>query len=184
MGGTIMRLILPSLLHLLMGVDTATMAILAILLLLLLLPVYQTLTLRVMHMEPRLHMPPSGDMEVTRRGPLMLRLKLSPARGPLMLSQRLMLMLTMVSMVTDWVTMVWATEHTDMDTPMPITVMPTTARGPLRPSPPLLPMLITVTVTVIITVLIIMGTDTTVEKFQKLQRLLLLISSQHQKYEA
>merc|ERR1712232_383139 len=162
MGGTIMRLILPSLLHLLMGVDTATMAILAILLLLLLLPVYQTLTLRVMHMEPRLHMPPSGDMEVTRRGPLMLRLKLSPARGPLMLSQRLMLMLTMVSMVTDWVTMVWATEHTDMDTPMPITV----------------------TVTVIITVLIIMGTDTTVEKFQKLQRLLLLISSQHQKYEA
>merc|ERR1712187_1021128 len=39
---------------------------------------------------------------------------------------------------TDWATMVWATEPTDTDTPMPI--MPTTmARGPLMPSPPLLP---------------------------------------------
>merc|ERR1712141_636901 len=58
------------------------------------------------------------------------------ARGPLRLSQRLMLMLTMVSMVTDWATTVWATDM--LDTPMP---MPTTARGPLMPSPPLLPSL-------------------------------------------
>merc|ERR1712193_398058 len=57
------------------------------------------------------------------------------ARGPLRLSQRLMLMLTTM-VPTDWATMVWATEHTDMDTPTPITVMPTMARGPLMPSPP------------------------------------------------
>merc|ERR1712241_480056 len=56
------------------------------------------------------------------------------------LSQRLMLMLTTM-VPTDWATMVWATEHTDMDTPTPI--VPTTmARGPLMPSPPLLPSLL------------------------------------------
>merc|ERR1711997_1124850 len=60
------------------------------------------------------------------------------ARGPLRLSQRLMLMLTtMVPMAT----MVWATEHTDMDTPTPI-MATTMARGPLMPSPPLLPSLL------------------------------------------
>merc|ERR1711915_896855 len=58
-----------------------------------------------------------------------------------MLSQRLMLMLTMGSMVTDWVTMVWATDTDMPDTPTPI--VPTTmARGPLMPSPPLLPSLL------------------------------------------
>merc|ERR1712038_1233848 len=63
----------------------------------------------------------------------------STARGPLRLSQRLMLMLTTM-VPTDWATMVWATEHTDMDTPTPI--VPTTMeRGPLMPSPPLLPSL-------------------------------------------
>merc|ERR1712203_218441 len=61
------------------------------------------------------------------------------ARGPLRLSQRLMLMLTTM-VPTDWATMVWATEHTDMDTPMPI-MATTMARGPLMPSPPLLPSL-------------------------------------------
>merc|ERR1712241_1621568 len=62
------------------------------------------------------------------------------ARGPLRLSQRLMLMLTTM-VPTDWATMVWATELTDMDTPTPI--VPTTmARGPLMPSPPLLPSLL------------------------------------------
>merc|ERR1712223_1480197 len=63
----------------------------------------------------------------------------STARGPLMLSQRLMLMLTTM-VPTDWATMVWATEHTDMDTPTPI-MATTMARGPLMPSPPLLPSL-------------------------------------------
>merc|ERR1712203_304388 len=50
-----------------------------------------------------------------------------------------LLMLMPTTMVpTDWdtVTMVWATEPTDTDTPMPII---TTARGPLMPSPPRLP---------------------------------------------
>merc|ERR1712083_911720 len=74
------------------------------------------------------------DMEPT----LMPIMACTTARGPLRLSQRLMLMLTMVSMVTDWATMVWAT---DTDTPTPI--VPTTmARGPLMPSPPLLPSLL------------------------------------------
>merc|ERR1712187_904952 len=63
------------------------------------------------------------------------------ARGLLRLSQRLMLMPTTMVPTdwdTDWATMVWATEPTDTDTPMPI--MPTTmARDPLMPSPPLLP---------------------------------------------
>merc|ERR1719219_1728845 len=65
------------------------------------------------------------------------------ARGLLRLSPLLMLRLThgtpMVPMATDWVTMVWATEPTDTDTPMPI-MASTTARGPLMPSPPLMPM--------------------------------------------
>merc|ERR1711997_755737 len=63
------------------------------------------------------------------------------ARGPLMLSQRLMLMLTMVSMVTDWDTTDWATDTDMPDTPMPI-MATTMARGPLMPSPPLLPSLL------------------------------------------
>merc|ERR1739840_1607 len=64
------------------------------------------------------------------------------ARGPLMLSQRPMLMLmpTTEPMVMDW-----DTEHTDTDT---LTViMPTTARGPLMLSP--LPMLMPTTATTV-----------------------------------
>merc|ERR1712241_1654995 len=61
------------------------------------------------------------------------------ARGPLRLSQRLMLMLTTM-VPTDWDTMVWATDTDMPHTPTPI--VPTTmARGPLLPSPPLLPSL-------------------------------------------
>merc|ERR1719411_2092749 len=66
------------------------------------------------------------------------------ARGPLRLSQRLRLILpsstALMATLTDWVTMVWDTEHTDMDTPTPI-MATTMARGPLMPSPPLLPSL-------------------------------------------
>merc|ERR1712152_123239 len=66
------------------------------------------------------------------------------ARGPLMLSQRLRLILpsstALMATLTDWVTMVWDTEHTDMDTLTPI-MATTMARGPLMPSPPLLPSL-------------------------------------------
>merc|ERR1712203_769940 len=62
------------------------------------------------------------------------------ARGPLRLSQRLMLMLTTM-VPTDWDTTVWATDTDMPDTPTPI--VPTTmARGPLMPSPPLLPSLL------------------------------------------
>merc|ERR1712083_290935 len=69
------------------------------------------------------------DMEPT----LMPIMACTTARGPLRLSQRLMLMLTMVSMVTDWATMVWATDTDMPDTPTPI--VPTTmARGPLMPT--------------------------------------------------
>merc|ERR1712203_136613 len=62
------------------------------------------------------------------------------ARGLLRLSPLLMLMPTTM-VPTDWdtVTMVWATEPMDTDTPMPIMVMPSMERGPLMPSPPLLP---------------------------------------------
>merc|ERR1711997_6999 len=60
------------------------------------------------------------------------------ARGLLRLSQRLMLMPTTMAL-TDWATMVWATDTDTLDTPMPIMVMPAMARGPLMPSPPLLP---------------------------------------------
>merc|ERR1712110_1084383 len=54
------------------------------------------------------------------------------ARGPLMLSQRLMLMLTTMVPTAMEDTTVWATDHTDMlDTPMPTPTDTTTARGPL-----------------------------------------------------
>merc|ERR1719436_63274 len=59
-------------------------------------------------------------------------------------------MLTMVSMVTDWAmqdTTVWATDHTDMDTPTPIIAMPTMARGPLMLSQRLMLMLMLTTAT-------------------------------------
>merc|ERR1712183_1168118 len=53
------------------------------------------------------------------------------ARGPLRLSQRLMLMLTTM-VPTDWVTMVWATDTDMPDTPTPIvpTTMATTVMVP------------------------------------------------------
>merc|ERR1712038_1329385 len=71
----------------------------------------------------------------------------STARGPLRLSQRLMLMLTTM-VPTDWATMVWATEHTDMDTPTPI--VPTTMeRGPLMLSQRLMLMLMPTTGTTV-----------------------------------
>merc|ERR1712187_7331 len=66
------------------------------------------------------------------------------ARGLLRLSPRPLLRLTHGTPMapTDWATMVWATEPTDTDTPMPI--MPTTmARGPLMPSPMLMPTMAT-----------------------------------------
>merc|ERR1711879_771480 len=52
------------------------------------------------------------------------------ARGPLMLSQRPMLMPTTTEPM-DWDTTVLATGHTDTDTLTLIMDMPTTARGPL-----------------------------------------------------
>merc|ERR550539_2040624 len=64
-------------------------------------------------------------------------------RGPLMLSQRLMLMLTTMVPTAMEDTTVWATDHTDMlDTPMPMPTDTTTARGPLMLSQRLLPMLL------------------------------------------
>merc|ERR1711997_1033300 len=75
--------------------------------------------------------------DTTARGLLSPLLRLSPR--PLLTHGT-----PMVPM--DWAmqdTTVWATEHTDMlDTPTPIMVMPTMARGPLRLSPPLLPSLL------------------------------------------
>merc|ERR1712038_1664958 len=73
------------------------------------------------------------------------------ARGPLMLSQRLMLMPTTESMVMDWDTTVWATEHTDTDTLTLIMDMPTTARGPLMLSQrPMLMLMPTTATTVMV----------------------------------
>merc|ERR1712066_811236 len=60
------------------------------------------------------------------------------ARGLLRLSPRPLLIHTTMAL-TDWATMVWATDTDTLDTPMPIMVMPTMERGPLMPSPPLLP---------------------------------------------
>merc|ERR1719510_1889787 len=66
-------------------------------------------------------------------------------------------------MATDWVTMVWATEPTDTDTPMPI-MASTTARGPLSPSlsptPMLRLMLIPTMATTVMAPGPTMGTDT------------------------
>merc|ERR1712165_162660 len=56
------------------------------------------------------------------------------ARGPLMLSQRPMLMPTTTEPM-DWDTTVLATEHTDTDT-LTLIMDTTTARGPLMLSPP------------------------------------------------
>merc|ERR1712165_227855 len=61
------------------------------------------------------------------------------ARGPLMLSQRPMLMPTTTEPM-DWDTTVLATEHTDTDT-LTLIMDTTTARGPLMLSPPPLPSL-------------------------------------------
>merc|ERR1712001_514265 len=57
------------------------------------------------------------------------------ANGPLMPSQRLMLMLTMDIMDMVWVTTDWVTELMDMDILMPTTATDTTARDPLMLSP-------------------------------------------------
>merc|ERR1712223_2071015 len=81
----------------------------------------------------------------------------STARGPLMLSQRLMLMLTTM-VPTDWATMVWATEHTDMDTPTPI--VPTTMeRGPMMLSQRLMLRLMPTTATTVMVPGPTTGTD-------------------------
>merc|ERR1719225_1390040 len=76
------------------------------------------------------------------------------ARGPLMLSQRLMLMLMPTTTKpmdwdTVWDTTVWATGHTDTDT---LTlIMPTTARGPLMLSQrPMLMLMPTTATTVMV----------------------------------
>merc|ERR1711997_905157 len=76
------------------------------------------------------------DMEPT----LMPIMACTTARGPLRLSQRLMLMLTTM-VPTDWDTTVWATDTDMPDTPTPIVPTPM-ARGPLMLSPPLLPSLL------------------------------------------
>merc|ERR550539_2382188 len=69
-------------------------------------------------------------------------------RGPLMLSQRLMLMLTTMVPTAMEDTTVWATDHTDMlDTPMPMPTDTTTARGPLMLSQRLMLMLMPITAT-------------------------------------
>merc|ERR1712066_940354 len=60
---------------------------------------------------------------------------------------------------TDWDTMVWDTEDT-LDTPMPIMVMPTMERGPLMPSPPLLPSPMLMPTTMVPTVWATDPTDT------------------------
>merc|ERR1712001_473909 len=87
--------------------------------------------------------PTLTPMEAT--GPMdtdTLTLTPTTARGPLMLSQRPMLMLMPTTTepmdwdTTVWDTTVWATEHTDTDTLTLIMDMPTTARGPLMLSPP------------------------------------------------
>merc|ERR1712184_66993 len=68
------------------------------------------------------------------------------ARGPLMLSQRLILMLTTMVPTAMEDTTVWATDHTDMlDTPMPMPTDTTTARGPLMLSQRLMLMLMPTT---------------------------------------
>merc|ERR1712203_1180635 len=80
------------------------------------------------------------------------------ARGPLRLSQRLMLMLTTM----DWAmqdTTVWAAEHTDMDTPTPI-MATTMARGPLMPSPPPLPSLLPMLMPTMATTVMVPGPTT------------------------
>merc|ERR1719150_305904 len=70
------------------------------------------------------------------------------ARGPLMLSQRPMLMLMPTTTEPmDWDTTVWATDTDMPDTPTLIMDMPTTARGPLMLSPP--PMLMPTTATTV-----------------------------------
>merc|ERR1712024_88767 len=71
---------------------------------------------------------PMEPMDMPMHTPMPI-MACTTARGPLRLSQRLMLMLTTM-VPTDWATMVWATEHTDMDTPTPI-MATTMARGPL-----------------------------------------------------
>merc|ERR1712088_348583 len=69
-------------------------------------------------------------------------------RGPLMLNQRLMLMLTTMVPTAMEDTTVWATDHTDMlDTPMPMPTDTTTARGPLMLSQRLMLMLMLTTAT-------------------------------------
>merc|ERR1719433_1447265 len=80
-----------------------------------------SLRLRLTHGWPMVMVPTLTPMEAT--GPmdtdtLTLIMASTTARGPLMLSQRPMLMLmpTTESMVMDWDTTVWATEHTDTDT--------------------------------------------------------------------
>merc|ERR1712203_95878 len=95
------------------------------------------------------------------------------ARGPLIPSPRLMLMPTMVSMAMDWVTTDWDTELTD--TPM-LTTATTTARGPLTPSLRLMPMplwLLWLRQALRIRI-----------QIRRIQRILLRISSQDQKYKA
>merc|ERR1719433_236335 len=80
-----------------------------------------SLRLRLTHGWPMVMVPTLTPMEAT--GPmdtdtLTLIMASTTARGPLMLSQRPMLMLmpTTESMVMDWDTTVWATEHTVRDT--------------------------------------------------------------------
>merc|ERR1712193_108429 len=62
------------------------------------------------------------------------------ARGPLMLSQRLRLILSSSTALMATLTPMEATDTDMLDTPTPI-MATTMARGPLMPSPPLLPSL-------------------------------------------
>merc|ERR1711941_102991 len=92
----------------------------------------------------------TGPMEPT----LTLIMASTTARGPLMLSQRLMLMPTTTEPMdwdTVWDTTVWATGHTDTDTLTLIMDMPTTARGPLMLSQrPMLMLMPTTATTVMV----------------------------------
>merc|ERR1719312_1603283 len=78
------------------------------------------------------HMPTTMDTTMVR-GLLMLSQLLPMARGPLMLSPPLMLLMLIMDMD---ITLAMPTMDT-MDTHMPTTMDTTMARGPLMPSPPL-----------------------------------------------
>merc|ERR1711971_1488370 len=95
------------------------------------------------------------------------------ARGPLMLSLRLRLMLSPPPLLSpDMATTAMATEDTDMEDTVEVMVDTedtTTARGPLMLSPDMATTAVDTedTMEVIMVMAMVTATDTTVEKFQK-----------------